>query len=251
MGEGLEPGTLVLLPNPPGSWATEKVVPSEALVPLPKADVDQLSMLAVNPATAYLLLTQYVDLKEGDWIIQSAANSAVGRYVTQLAKARGIRVASVVRRESAIAEVRDAGADAVFVDGPDLADRVAAELDKAPVLALDAVAGETTGHLAMTLENSGTAVVYGGLSGEPSIVPDAAIIFNNVSVRGFWLLPWIMNSTPQEQQAVYGELTRLIIEGKLNAPVERVFPLEEINEALALAMQGGRSGKVLIAPNGI
>ncbi|MEM7173502.1 MAG: 2-enoyl thioester reductase domain-containing protein, partial [Pseudomonadota bacterium] len=147
-GKGHAVGTLVLLADPPGAWATERVFASELLVPVPQGDIDQLSMLTVNPATAYLLLSEYVDLRAGDWIIQSAANSAVGRYVTQLAKARGIKVASVVRRESAIGSVQDAGCDAAFVDGPDLAERVSAELETAPVLAIDAVAGETFGHLA-------------------------------------------------------------------------------------------------------
>ena len=66
-------------------------------------------MLMVNPATAHLLLTEFVDLKEGDWIVQSAANSAVGTYVVQLAKAKGINVACVVRRESAVAGMEEAG----------------------------------------------------------------------------------------------------------------------------------------------
>lgn len=250
-GEGHAAGTLVLLADPPGSWATEKVIASEALLPLPPADLDQLAMLTVNPATAYLLLTLYVDLQEGDWIIQSAANSAVGHYVTQLAKARGIRVASVVRRQSAVAELDKAGCDAAFVDGPDLAAQVAETLDHAPVLALDAVEGETFGRLASTLQEDGVAVLYGGLSGEDARVAGGLLLFKNVTVRGFWLSHWMANTPPEEQARVYTELVGLIAEGKLAAPVARVFPIEEINAALAFAMEGGRSGKVLLAPNGL
>lgn len=250
-GEGHPVGTLVLLSDPPGAWSTERVFSTQTLVPVPNANVDQLSMLTVNPATAYLLLTQYVDLKEGDWIIQSAGNSAVGRYITQLAKARGIKVASVVRRDSAIPDVQDAGCDAAFVDGPDLAERVAAELDTAPVLAIDAVAGSAFGRLASTLAHSGIAVNYGGMSGENLDIPDNIIIFNNVTVRGFWLVNWLTSASPEEMQRVYGELTALIMEGKLNAPVDKVFTLDQINEALAYTVKGGRSGKVLLAPNGI
>ena len=250
-GEGHEVGTLVLLSDPPGAWVTERVFSSETLVPVPHADIDQLSMLTVNPATAYLLLTQYVDLKEGDWIIQSAGNSAVGRYITQLAKARGIKVASVVRRESAIADVQDAGCDAAFVDGPDLAERVAAQLSSAPVLAIDAVAGAAFGRLAATLANGGVAVSYGGMSGEDISIPDNLIIFNNVTVRGFWLVNWLTSAGPEEMQRVYGELTQLVLEGKLNASIDKIFPLNQINEALAYTVAGGRSGKILLAPNGI
>lgn len=250
-GDGHEIGTLVLLADPPGAWASERVFPTEVLVPVPRANIDQLAMLTVNPATAYLLLSEYVDLKEGDWIIQSAANSAVGRYVTQLAKSRGIKVASVVRRESAIPDVKNAGCDAAFVDGPDLAERVEAELDKAPVLAIDAVAGDAFGRLISTLAHGGTAVSYGGMSGEPLIIPDGSIIFNNVSVRGFWLVNWFTNAGPEEIKRVYGELTELVLSGQLNAPIEKVFTLDQITEALAHTVAGKRSGKVLLAPNGI
>ncbi|MEM6986358.1 MAG: zinc-dependent alcohol dehydrogenase family protein [Pseudomonadota bacterium] len=250
-GEGHPVGTLVLLADPPGAWVTERVFPTAALVPVPPADIDQLSMLTVNPATAYLLLSSYVDLKPKDWIIQSAGNSAVGRYITQLAKARGIRVASVVRRESALNHVLEAGSDAAFVDGDDLVERVADALDTAPVLAIDAVAGETFGRLASTLAHSGVAVSYGGMSGEPLRIPDEAIIFNNVSVRGFWLVNWLTTASADEMARVYGELTELVLQGQLNAPVDKVFALDDIGDALSHCVAGGRDGKVLLAPNGI
>ena len=250
-GEGHEVGTLVLLSDPPGAWVTERDFPSHTLVQVPNADIDQLSMLTVNPATAYLLLTEYVDLKPGDWIIQSAGNSAVGRYITQLAKARGIKVASVVRRESAIADVQDAGCDAAFVDGPGLADHVAAELDTPPVLAIAAVAGAAFGRLASTLGNGGTAVSYGGMSGEDISMSDSMMIFNNITVRGFWLVNWLTSASPEEMQRVYGELTGLILEGKLSAPIDKIFTLDQINEALAHTVAGVRSVMVLLAPIGI
>ncbi len=250
-GEGHSLGTLVLLTDPPGAWSTQRVFSSDTLVAVPHANLDQISMITVNPATAYLLITTYRDLKEGDWLIQSAANSAVGRYVTQLAKARGIRVASVVRRESAIADVWSAGCDAAFVDGQDLVERVAAELETQPLLALDAVAGDTFGRLASTLAPGGVAVSYGGMSGEDVSVPDNLLIFNDISVRGFWLVHWLTSTPLADQQRVYTELTNLVLRGALNAPIDRVFPLEEINDALAHTVKGRRSGKVLIAPNGL
>jgi mitochondrial enoyl-[acyl-carrier protein] reductase / trans-2-enoyl-CoA reductase len=60
---------------------------------LPKGiDLQQAAMVRVNPPTAHLMLTDHADLKPGDWIIQNAANSAVGQLVITLAKARGIRL---------------------------------------------------------------------------------------------------------------------------------------------------------------
>ncbi len=244
-------GNLVLLPETPGTWVTQQIVSIDNIVPIPEADIDQLAMLAVNPATAYLLLNNYVDLKAGDWIIVSAANSAVGRYITQLAVAQGINVAAVVRRESALEEVLQAGAKVAFIDGPDLVERVNTELDSKPLLAIDAVAGETLGRLAETLASGGTIVVYGGMSGTDFSVQIGSIIFNDITIKGFWLVHWFNTAPAEEQQAVYAELTAAIMRGVLNAPIDKIFDLEDINEALTYTLKGGRSGKVLIAPNGI
>lgn len=249
-GEDIDIGSLVLLPGG-GAWATEVMCNIEALVPLPEADLDQLSMLTVNPATAYLLLRDYVELKPGDWIIQSAANSAVGQYLIQLGKARGIKVACVVRREEAKAKLQDDGADAAFVDGPDLAERVQAELGTKMRLALDAVSGETFGRLAETLEHSGTLVSFGGLSGHPAQIDDGVIIFNNVQIKGFWLLPWIQKSSNQELAEVYNALTQEVIAGRLRAEVAARYSLEQFADAMQAYGTPGRDGKILFAPNGI
>ena len=78
-------------------------------------------MLRINPATALLLLEDHVALQPGDWVIQDVANSAVGRHLIVLAKAKGVRTLNVVRRDDVTAELKALGADVVLTDGPDLA----------------------------------------------------------------------------------------------------------------------------------
>ena len=108
------------------------------------------------------MLSDFVTLAPGDWVIQDAANSAVGGYVIQLAKLRGFKTVSVVRRESAVAAVQAMGGEVVLVDGPDLAKRVAAATEKAPImLAIDAVGGASTDHLADCLAPGGTIANVG------------------------------------------------------------------------------------------
>ena len=63
------------------------VISADGLFALPAdADPRQLAMLAINPPTAALLLTEYVNLKPGEWVVQNAANSGVGRWVIAFAK---------------------------------------------------------------------------------------------------------------------------------------------------------------------
>ena len=100
----LSVGDLVLLPVGAGTWRSHLLADARRLVALPAgADPLQLSMLTVNPATAALLLSEFVALQPGDWVVQNAANSAVGGYLVQLARARGLRTVNVVRRDGAVA----------------------------------------------------------------------------------------------------------------------------------------------------
>src|SRR5208337_3164060 len=60
---------LILPTYEQGTWADQVVVPVRNVVPTSDdADPLQLSMIGVNPATAYLLLNRYASLMPGDWI---------------------------------------------------------------------------------------------------------------------------------------------------------------------------------------
>ena len=249
---GLKAGQLVLLPVGQGTWQSEVVAHAGTFIAMPEGDVDQLSMLMVNPATAQLLLTDFVSLASGDWVIQSAANSAVGNYVVQLAKAMDVRVVCVVRRESAVQGLLDLGADIVLVDGPDLAKRVKAATGGAKMkLALDAVAGETFGRLGEFLAIGGTLVSYGAMSNQAAAMEAGGMIFRDIRVRGFWLVNWFERASKEDRKALYATLTKAVATGTLHAPIDRVFTLDDISEAARYTWAGERAGKVLLAPNGI
>jgi NADPH:quinone reductase-like Zn-dependent oxidoreductase len=88
---------LILPTYEQGTWADQVVVPVRNIVPMgDEPDPLQLSMIGINPATAYLLLNRYVALMPGDWIGQTAANSAMGQYLIALAKLAGVKTLNVV-----------------------------------------------------------------------------------------------------------------------------------------------------------
>lgn len=60
------------------------------------------------------MLEGFVSLKPGDWIVQNAANSGVGRCIIQLARQMGVRTVNFVRRPDELREELTAlGADLV------------------------------------------------------------------------------------------------------------------------------------------
>ena len=234
------------------NWAEEIQVSSRAVVKVPKdADVQQLSMLKVNPATAMFMLERYVNLKPGDWVIQNAANSAVGRYIIQLAKTKGVKTLNVVRRTELFGELRKIGADVVLLDGDDLAKRVRSEVGDANIpLAIDAVAGEGTLSLGGALSEGGTVVNYGLLSGKPCQITPEMVVFQGITLTGFWLAKLLGTMKPDELQKLYVELASQITNGNLYTPVESAYRLDQLSDALKHAYQTERNGKVLLMPNG-
>lgn len=247
---GPKPGTTVLLPVGCGTWSTHVMVEAAKLMPLPDgADPQQLAMMTVNPPTAALMLEEFVDLAPGDWVIQNASNSAVGAYLVQLAKRRGLHVVSLVRRDSAVPAVEALGGDVVLVEGEKLAKRVAEATGGAKIrLGIDAVGGESTERLATTLAEGAMLVNYGAMSGEPCRVSPASFVFRDITLRGFWLARWFRQATPARRQAVFGEIATLIAQGVLHARVQETFPVERIREAVAAAALGAREGKILVVP---
>jgi len=243
-------GQRVLLPIGSGTWASHLVAPAAGLIPLPPVgDPLQLAMMAVNPPTASLLLSEFVTLAPGDWVMQNAANSGVGEYVIQLAKRRGIRTVNVVRREDAIAPLRALGGDVVLVDGPDLDKRVAEATDKAKIrLGFDCIGGSATDRIARSLAIGGTVVNYGALSGEACKIAPGSFVFRDVTLRGFWLAFWFRKASPEQQRALFGEIATLIATGALVARVHATYPLAQIKDAVAAAATGGRNGKILLVP---
>ena len=244
----LREGDRTLIPLLQPAWVERIKVSAEWLRPLPKGDVNQLSMLGINPATAYLLLTEFVQLKPGDWVIQNGANSATGRALIPIAKSLGIRTVNVVRRAELVDEIRMLGGDVVLVDGPDLSKGVAAATGKAPVqLALDMVADSSTLNLMNALAPNGIVVAYSAMSGKPTMIGSALnVIFRNMSIRGFWLFNWYKTATPEKLMAMYELLAGMVASGTITAPIAGSYGLDRFAEALAEAARF--KGKVILTP---
>lgn len=234
------------------NWAQRRRVKGDDAIVLPQGiDLEQAAMVRINPPTAQLMLSDFVDLKGGEWVIQNVANSAVGRLLIVLAHQRGLRTVNVVRRPELAPELARLGADLVIVDGADLAQRVARETGNAPIrLGVEAIGGAATGRLADCLATDGTLVHYGSMSGDDPRVGRSNFIYRGVRLTGFMLGRFLAKRTPEKIRALYADLGEQVRAGKLNAPVDTIYPIEKIKDALAHADKGGRNGKILVSPNG-
>ena len=252
LGDGVaefEIGQRVVPLGVEGTWQEHVVVGVDDLFAVPDGVPDEAAaQLFVNPLTAWLMLDG-LGLKEGDWLVQTAATSQVGRLVIQLARRRGLRTVNLVRREDARAELTALGADEVIVtEGGDdsVRERIVDLTDGGAAGALDAVAGAVGSLAAQCLREAGTMLVYGGLSGAPLSVDTGTLIFRRAIVRGFWRTRWFELAPRAETRAALGRLAALIAEGEVALPVEATYDLANFREAVAHSRASGRTGKVLL-----
>ena len=96
----------------------------------------------------------------------------------------------------------------------------------------------------------GTVVNYGLLSGEPCQLTPEMIVFKGITLTGFWLAKKLGSMSLDEIQETYKNLASKIINGDLDVPVESIYDLDHLEDALRHAYRGGRNGKILFAPNG-
>jgi len=237
-----------------GTWRNYAVTTEDQLLAINTRnieDVPQLSAIAVNPVTAYHLLTDFVPLKAGDVIIQNAANGAVGQAVIQIAKHRGIKTINIIRDrpfyDQTAKRLQEIGATIVVNDlyyKTTKMQELLSDLPK-PKLALNAVGGDSATELARFLAPGGTHVTYGAMSKKPVTIPNRLLIFNDIHVRGFWLTKWNEEHSVEERLKILDEIIKLIKQADLRSFIE-IHKLSDFELALDRAITEYTGRKIVI-----
>ncbi len=246
-------GDHVILRSRIGAWRdTAMIDTADCFRVPPEIDLTQAAMLAINPTTAWRMLADFAELKPGDWILQNAANSAVGRCVIQLANALGLRTINMVRRESLVDELTALGADAVIVDDGEKStgERVTELMGDSPAqLALNAVGGDSALRLMAWLAPGGIHVTYGAMGLRPLKVPNSFLIFKNIQLRGFWLTEWQRHSSRESIDGMLSEVASHMAAGRLRMPIAAIYRPDQCSEAMSAAAGASRNGKILFEFN--
>ncbi|MFM0341575.1 zinc-dependent alcohol dehydrogenase family protein [Paraburkholderia fungorum] len=251
-------GERVVLLDVPGTWREQVISPAARAIPVPAAISDEDAAQAlINPMTAWAMTMSEHQLGRGDWLVQSAAGSTVGRLVLQIAKAEGFRTINLVRREEQVAEIQDLGGDVVLCT----ADESWPErLNEATggngiVSAIDCVAGRTGATLARQLAPNGRLLVYGALSSHRQTDPAAfempifapALIYSSAEVRGWLIFSWLARKGVSEGSAALCGLLDRMAAGSLKPPAARRYHVDRALEAFAAAERAAHDAKPLLA----
>lgn len=243
-------GHRVVLLGGQGTWQELLAAPAETVVTVPVGVPDEVAAQAViNPLSVWAMLEE-LSAAPGEWLVQTAAASALGRLVIQLARRRGLRTINLVRRAEQAKEIEALSPDVVIVGEDDsLLDQVNAATGSDGVgFALDAVGGRLGGLVLRSLRRGGTMLVHGSLAHpEPLPVPMGRLLTRSLTVRGFWVNAWRDHTPLAAQKEAITKILAMVEAGDLRlAEVEARFDLGDVRQAVQLAAQPGRTGKVLL-----
>ena len=247
---GLQEGQRVSAASVHGTWAESFIAPARMVIPMPDSIDDNMAAQLIAMPLSALMLLEFLQVEKGQWIVQNAANGAVGKALAMLAKARGVHCLNLVRRDDGVAEMQALGIDhTVSTAQTDWMAQVRAQLGEGgAAAAVDSVGGKASGELVSLLGENGTLVSFGSMTGEPMQIGSGDVIFKQATVKGFWGSKVSQAMAPEDKRRLVGELLTLAAAGGLSLPVDAVFGLDQIAEAAKASLQPGRNGKVLLKP---
>ncbi len=245
--ERFQIGSRVIFSGDPGSWQTFANLSQSRIQPAPVSlNNEQAAMFWINPATAWRMLNDFADLRSGDWIIQNAATSAVGRLVIQFAATQGIKTANLVRNLECKSSLREIGADLVLEDNRDAAKILKETIGPNKVyLGLNAVGGSSALTICKCLADQSALVTYGGMDREPAPFPTRYLIFNDLRLYGFWVSQWYRKASASEIEEMHQTIAESMRDHSISIPVCGSYALDDWRDALVQSIQPGKPGKVL------
>lgn len=232
---GLAVGDRVL-PLDRGNWADRRTVSAERVIRAPDMLTDeQAAVFRINPPTAHWLLDR-AKLQSGDWVIQNAAGSMVGRLVTAFGKQRGYRVICVVRSPDKDRDrLMALGAEAVIADDENVADAALAIMDGPKAkLALDFVTGAATGRLARCIGPGGRVTISGHFSKDPCVIPSTLLTGSDIIIDGYSVRRDEADAGRSGLQAIYDTLAPIYRDVPAVLPGLVRYPISAFQEAMDL-----------------
>jgi NADPH:quinone reductase-like Zn-dependent oxidoreductase len=240
-----------------GTWQEYVVADAGRVLPVPIGMSDSTAaQILSNPLTAVILTGDVLDVRPGEWLLQTAAGSTVGQLVIQLGAHVGFKTINVVRRRSAVDDILTMGGTAVIcTEDEDLRKRVAEIAGRDGVSkAIDCVSGQVGADVSHALAPHGELIVYGALSTHRQTDPEKltipifarSLIYETKTVRGFWLFRWFTETPGDRMAATIKRTVQLADSGVLRVPEGQPIQLENFSEAVYLAEAPAHGGKPLL-----
>ncbi len=201
--------------------------------------------LFINPLTAFC----FIDLMEkhnSKSAISTAASSVVGRIFTRLCEMEGYNLINTIRSDKYIDELQGNNNKGRLLTVVTSKENFKEELsigkrELEPTIAFDCIGGEMTGNILSSLMPGGVIYHYGNMSmRNMSNISTHDILFNDKSIKGFWLMNLVNRRTIDKFASHLGECPEMY---DLN--IKSVYNPGDFEAAIKDSRVDAGKGKVL------
>ncbi|MDG2391557.1 MAG: zinc-dependent alcohol dehydrogenase family protein [Planctomycetaceae bacterium] len=236
-----------------GNWCEQTVTSAKQVIPIPKQlHDDQAASFFVNPATAFIITQKVLQVPRGEWLVQSAANSSLGKMVVKLGLHHEFKTLNIVRREEDIEKLKFLGAHEVirFDVNEDsheqLMERVKEITGGGARYMMDPIGGQLGSLMVKCLGKNGMFVLFGTMSGEDVSLFPRTLMSMNADIRGFHLGGFMEPLSIWAKMSLIRQISKLVVDGTLSTDSAEEFPLEEFAKAIEVSQQPGNNKKILL-----
>ena len=230
-----------------GVYGESAVVPVHAVAKAPTIfSAVQSTAIWMQYLTAFGALVNIGKLQAGQWLLVTAASSSVGVAAIQLAKSLGANVIATTSGADKVPFLLEQGADHVIqTDSEDLLSRSAEITDNNGVnLIFDPIGGPILAQLADVAATAATIIEYGALDSNPTPYPLFTALSKALTIRGYTLFELTQDKDKLAQAKA--ALLPLFDSGKLTPVIDKVFALEDIQQAHLYMESNKQMGKIVV-----
>jgi NADPH2:quinone reductase len=240
-----------VIPTPvdlPGTWQEYVTGRPEQFISVPDGVGDTQAALVLNPLTCLVILREKLNVREGQWVLNTAASTNIGQLLIQFAGIMKFKLINVVRNRTAEEHIRSLGADHIINTSTDDLVTVAGRLTKGLGVCgvIDPVGGRVGSLAAKTLGFGGKMLLFSNMSGESVFVEPMEFINKKLSITGYTSLHWLNENTYEYKAAVVYEIFDLIRKGLLDLKADGEYPLDDFVSAIRRSKESGRTGKIML-----
>lgn len=229
-----------------GGYAEYAVADARHVLPIPDGlDWVHAAALPETVFTVYANVFEHGALQPGEWLLVHGATSGIGVAAIQMARAAGAHVIACSRGADKAARTRALAAD-VSVDTSTMDFGAIAKAHGGIDVALDMVGAATLTATLDALNPKGRIVYIAALGGAVLEVPVMHLMQKQAVLTGSTLRPRSADEKARLAVAVERVVWPWIAEGRVNAIVDRTFPLAEAAAAHAYLEAGDHVGKVML-----
>lgn len=210
-----------------GGFAEFAAAKAELLAKLPDGfEFQEAAALALTGVSAIQALEEHLKIQSGQKILIHGGAGGIGSLAVQLAKHIGAHVISTAGTED-LEFVRQLGADEVIDYKTQKFEELLSDLDAV----FDTVGGETRDKSFKVLKKGG--VIVSMLGGNDELAKQYGVTS--------------IGQVTHASTAKLEKLAKLANDGVLKVQIEKVFPLEQIQEAFKTRETGNIRGKIVIS----